>query len=986
MRPIDQPYTFLINRVSAVWLLRAITIACGSGFMLFGYDQGVLGGLLTGTPFQAQFPALTTNSTLQGATVAIYEIGCAFGALGIFFWGEKLGRRRGIIYGMVILSIGAILQFMSYGLAQMIVGRIVTGLGNGMTTSTIPVWHSETSMSHNRGRNVCIELGVNIFGVMLAYWVDYGLRNNETGYQWRLPLALQVVFAVVTIFFVCFLPESPRWLANQGRVEEAREVIFMLETLEGDAREKATDVRLESILEAIRVERAAGTSSFKDCFRNGEQRFLHRVLLGCGSQMMQQVSGINLITYYAPVIFQKSVGLSRDRSLLLSGFNGLAYFVSSLVPIPLIERLGRRKLMLFGAVGMSICMALLAAMTEDTENFAKGVVASVCLFLFNFFFSVGWLAIPWLYPAEIAPLQIRAKAAALSTATNWLFTFLVVMITPVAIDSIAWKTYIVWACTNFVFVPITYFFYVETTGQTLEDIDLLFEGETSWVLGPSSARRAAEIRARRRAEEEAKIKGGYAGSDSDEKLRGIPTVGANSYFLSFITGFKSFKQGRTLVQEGYEKFQGQIYKIPLFTRWNVVVTTPQHIDDIRKASDDSLSFEEAVNETLQTVHTLGKAVADDPWHVPVVRGALTRNIGAKFDDVREEIVAAFEDEMPATTEWTKRRVTDSIFKIVARASNRLFVGLPLCRNPEFLDLNIRFTIQVVVSAMFINVFPEFLKPYVGGILTSVPKSIKEATRFLEPVIVERLQQQEQYGKDWPEKPNDFLSWLIDAASDSQRNVHDLVMRILTINFAAIHTSSMAFTDALYALAAHPQYVDELREEIEAIVEEHGWSKASLQQMRKLDSFLKETERTMGMGGLISDRRVLKDFTFSDGTTIPAGSTISIPNWAVHHDEKYYEDPHIFKPFRFAEMREDNGEGMKHQMVTPTMEYFLFGVGRHACPGRFFAVNELKTLITHVLMNYDVRFENLGVVPEPTWVGIASQPNQKAEVMFRKRQK
>ncbi|KAF9040276.1 general substrate transporter [Hymenopellis radicata] len=501
----------------AVWLLRGITIACGAGFLLFGFDQGVLGGLLTGQPFEDQFPALTTNSTLQGATVAIYEIGCAMGALFIFFYGEIFGRRRGILWGMIILAIGAILQFMSYGLPQLIVGRVVTGVGNGMTTSTIPVWHSETSKSHNRGRNVCIELGVNIFGVMLAYWVDYGLRNNLTGYQWRLPLSLQVVFALITIFFVCFLPESPRWLASQGRVEEAREVIYMLETTEETKRAKATDVQLEFILEAIRIERAAGTSSFKDCFRNGNQRFFHRVLLGCGSQMMQQVSGINLITYYAPVIFQKSVGMSRDMSLLLSGFNGLAYFLSSLVPIPLIERLGRRKLMLFGATGQCICMVLLAAMTQDTGNKAKGLVAAVCLFLFNFFFSVGWLAIPWLYPAEIAPLQIRAKAAALATTTNWLFTFLVVMITPVAIDSIAWKTYVVWACTNLAFIPITYFFYVETTGQTLEDIDLIFEGEKTIFLGPSSARRAQEIVRRRNQEYAEKLATEKVGTETSSE-------------------------------------------------------------------------------------------------------------------------------------------------------------------------------------------------------------------------------------------------------------------------------------------------------------------------------------------------------------------------------------------------------------------------------------------------------------------------------------
>ncbi|EEB94869.1 hypothetical protein MPER_06252 [Moniliophthora perniciosa FA553] len=204
--------------------------------------------------------------------------------------------------------------------------------------------------------------------------------------------------------------------------------------------------------------------------------------------------------------------------------------------------------------------------------------------------------------------------------------------------------------------------------------------------------------------------------------------------------------------------------------------------------------------------------------------------------------------------------------------------------------------------------PGILKPFVGTLLTSVPKSIKRAQKDLEPIIIERLQKQEKYGKDWPDKPNDCLSWLIDSAPESEKTVHGLVRRILTVNFAAIHTSSMAFTDALYALAAYPQYADELREEIESVVQEHGWSKASQQRM------------------LVSDRRVMKDFTFSDGNVVPAGSVISVPNWAVHHDERYFEDPYVFKPFRFAEMREDSKESMKHQMVTPTSDHLLFGVG------------------------------------------------------------
>ncbi|GAA5983564.1 hypothetical protein JCM10908_000337 [Rhodotorula pacifica] len=182
----------------------------------------------------------------------------------------------------------------------------------------------------------------------------------------------------------------------------------------------------------------------------------------------------------------------EDTALLVSGFNGVAYSLSALVPIPLIERVGRRKLMLLSVAGQACCMMLLAGMTQDVGNKVKGYVVTVMLFVFNFFFSCGLLPIPWLYPAEISPLAVRAQGAGLATMTNWSFTFLVVTATPTASEKLGWKFYLVWACTNAAFVPITYFFYVETTGQTLEDIDTLFAREQSWFIGPKSARLARE--------------------------------------------------------------------------------------------------------------------------------------------------------------------------------------------------------------------------------------------------------------------------------------------------------------------------------------------------------------------------------------------------------------------------------------------------------------------------------------------------------------
>ena len=192
------------------------------------------------------------------------------------------------------------------------------------------------------------------------------------------------------------------------------------------------------------------------------------------------------------MIFQQSVGISRDLSLLLAGFNGIAYFFSSLIPIWCIERLGRRKLMLFAAGGQCACMAVLAGTVANGSKSA-GIVAIVMLFLFNFFFAVGLLAIPWLLPAEYAPLAIRTRAAALATASNLIFTFLVVEITPVSINSIGksdpvltslipandsgWRTYVYFGVFNAFFLPLIYFYYPETRGLSLEHIDKLFTGD-----------------------------------------------------------------------------------------------------------------------------------------------------------------------------------------------------------------------------------------------------------------------------------------------------------------------------------------------------------------------------------------------------------------------------------------------------------------------------------------------------------------------------
>ncbi|KAI9931196.1 hypothetical protein MW887_010857 [Aspergillus wentii] len=465
-------------------LTLAITATAGSGFLLFGYDQGVMSGLLTGDAFVRTFPEIDTTATghgsssLQGTVVAIYEIGCFVGALLSLAFGEKLGRRMCIMAGSLILVVGAALQASAYSIPHLIVGRIIAGVGNGLNTSTIPVWHSELSKAASRGKGLAIELAINIFGVMTAYWVDYGMSYVSSEAQFRFPIALQILFAIVTFLGILVLPESPRWLIAHEKHSEGRHVLWSLQPNARDILENdpVVNIDVDEIQRAITEEEEASKGSFSLIFKNGPQRFLYRTLLGMGGQAMQQLSGINLITYYNTVIFENSVGMGHNLALLIAGVNGVCYFLSTLFTIPAIDRLGRRKLMMFAVIGQCCCMAILSG-TVYNGGHAAGIVSTIMLFLFNFFFGVGLLAIPWLLPAEYAPLAIRTKAASLATATNWIFTFLVVEITPVSIDNIGYKTYVYFAVFNFCFLPIIYFFYPEPRNLTLEQVDQLFTGE-----------------------------------------------------------------------------------------------------------------------------------------------------------------------------------------------------------------------------------------------------------------------------------------------------------------------------------------------------------------------------------------------------------------------------------------------------------------------------------------------------------------------------
>ncbi|KAF8959647.1 cytochrome P450 [Flammula alnicola] len=467
------------------------------------------------------------------------------------------------------------------------------------------------------------------------------------------------------------------------------------------------------------------------------------------------------------------------------------------------------------------------------------------------------------------------------------------------------------------------------------------------------------------------------------KLKHIPTVGSEKPFLSYLGALTFITDARKLVDAGINKWPKKMFKIPQMSEWMVIASQPAAIEELRKAPESVLSSMIATNEALQVEYTLGENVSKNTYHIPIIRAQLTRALPKFVPEVHEEIEDAFKQFIPATDDWTSVKVLDTVMKIVGRASNRVFVGAPLCRDPDYVKLNVQFAIDVIQAGTILRGFPKILRPLVNILISNVQKRIRHGLKHLGPVIQARRKEREKEGNQ-AERPVDLLTWLLDEAKGEEATDWYLTSRILTVNFAAIHTSSMTFTHAFYYLVTYPEYIQALREEVEEVVKEEGWSKAGLDKMHKIDSFIKESQRLHPIANIMMPRVAVNDFTFSDGTTVPRGTTVGIAIQTPHTDEKVYENPMKFDGFRFVKMKERDGAEKKFDMVSTSCESLAFGHGRHACPGRYFATCELKLMLAHTVVTYDVKLETEGARPADMWVATACIPNPNAEVLFRRR--
>ncbi|CAK7210654.1 hypothetical protein SBRCBS47491_000848 [Sporothrix bragantina] len=494
-------------------LAMLVLVVCPS-FILFGYNNGSTGGIASLPSFIKQFPDYDTTSgtpsenafhaRVKGVVTGCYDLGAVVGSLCCIFYSDKIGRLRTLLTGMIMTIIALAIESSAYSLAQFVVGRILIGAAIGTISAVIPVWQSECASTAHRGTFVIVE-GLSIsFGITLSEWVAFGLSFAKEGsVQWRVPLVFPVVFALFVIPFIFKMPESPRWLARMGRMDEARAVLAALADLDEDSEQVQEELR------GVEHSLALMNGNLKGLFHNGEERVSHRAALACMGQVFQQLCGISALVFYTSTVFV-SLGFEGTHARVMGASLTTFQTLASTVPIFIIDKVGRRKLFMAAGTGLAVSCAIVAG-TGDLKGHGS-IAAVVFFFVYDFFYPLGFLGQTFLYASEISPIRYRVPITAIANATQWLTQFVVAQITPPGTDNLGNKFWIIFAVFNASFVPIVYFFFPETKGRSLEDIDIIFRHTHSIFDAVSVAKRMTKDQVR---QEEATSVGVFAEQEKE---------------------------------------------------------------------------------------------------------------------------------------------------------------------------------------------------------------------------------------------------------------------------------------------------------------------------------------------------------------------------------------------------------------------------------------------------------------------------------------
>ncbi|KAL4860983.1 hypothetical protein BDV12DRAFT_180893 [Aspergillus spectabilis] len=496
-------YTTLWKRLSPRQLNVAIQIFSLICIFFEGYDQGVMGGV-NASPYYVTEVGIgepdgtVTDTTHQGGIVSIYYLGCIFGCFAGGWLADRIGRINGLFIGSIFAVIGGALQAAIQSSDFMLVARVVTGIGTGALTGITPVLVSETSSAEHRGGFLGYVFIANYLGISVAYWLSFGLAFINNGYsdiRWRFLLAFQCIPAILLVFFIKMLPDSPRYYASVGRNEEARDLLTRIRS------HKASQAEIDrEYMEIIAMSQDSRPSSpiqfVKILIGKGGRpgaNLGRRAWLCVWLQIMASWTGITAVTAYSPVLLSQAGYSDLTQNGLAGGLNTIG-IIGTIISAHIVDRIGRRMCLILGALSLFVVEIIAGSVYEASlhnphraPQYAPAAVAM--LFLFNLGYASTWGTVAFLVPTEIFPSDLRAQGNGFGI-TGWAIGVgMTTLVNPIMFDSLKSRSYFLLAGLNLLWIPIVFLFYPETRNRSLESIDALFSTQSPFHWGMERAYR-----------------------------------------------------------------------------------------------------------------------------------------------------------------------------------------------------------------------------------------------------------------------------------------------------------------------------------------------------------------------------------------------------------------------------------------------------------------------------------------------------------------
>ncbi|KAJ6016792.1 hypothetical protein N7451_000171 [Penicillium sp. IBT 35674x] len=440
-----------------------------------GFDGSMMNGLQSLDTWFTYFGS--PDATWLGLMNAVMPLGVIVMAIPAGWLSDAIGRRYTMMFGIVVLVAAAAMQAASHNIATFIVARFFVGTGIELSCVPAPVLITEIAYPAHRGKATSLFQTCFFLGAIASSWCTFGTFNmTNSTWSWRIPSALQAFFPIVQFIGLWFVPESPRWLIGKGRHEEAR--AFLLKYYAGgDESNPIVEHEYREISSRIEAEQAAAGMGWSSLWQTPADR--KRLAITAFTAFISQWSGNGIITYYLSLVLE-SVGIKDSfTKTLINGILQIFNYIVAIFGALLVDRVGRRRLWIFSAIGMLVTYSIFTAFSAvfaETKNHTVAMVVIVFIFLYYFCYDIAVTPLTFAYPAEILPFHTRQKGLAVCNLCNGLALMFNSFVNPIALEAIAWKYYIVYIVLLLCITIIVYLFYAETKGYTLEEIADVFEG------------------------------------------------------------------------------------------------------------------------------------------------------------------------------------------------------------------------------------------------------------------------------------------------------------------------------------------------------------------------------------------------------------------------------------------------------------------------------------------------------------------------------